>query len=113
MRYTKEQVVEFATTLSTTEPYLLTKDDLSKIARFINSDGCTMVVDICWEACVEHDFYYTTKMHLDGRKISRAEADELFREAIQRYSVLGEVSPLSVWRWMAVRSIGWIFWKRK
>lgn len=113
MAFTREQIIEFSSSLSTTDPTKFTATDIDRIKEFIQSDGCTIVVDICVEACIEHDFYYTTKMHFTGHKITRAEADALFREAIQRYSILGNGSPLSFWRWMAVRSMGWIFWNKK
>ena len=113
MKYSKEAVVQFTGTLSTTEPDKFTEQDILKISTFIGSDGCTLVLDICKEACIEHDFYYATKMDFTGKPISRTMADRLFKEASRKCSALGKASPMSVWRWLGVRAIGWIFWRSK
>lgn len=70
----------------------------------MTGDGCTGVPDFYKSCCDEHDEHYST------HDITRSEADQRFRDCIQQQSKLGKLSPLSWWRWAAVRSFGWIFY---
>lgn len=108
--YTKQEVIEFASTLSTTDPAKFTETDYALIGEYIQTDGCTLVPDVYKEACIEHDFYYVTHRDFTGLFISRAEADRRLRITKQRLSKLGKTSPLSWWRWIGVRAFGWLFW---
>jgi len=76
------------------------------LAQVLESDGCTGVPDWYLPACHEHDIAYRTGMDPLGRLISRAEADRRLRDAIQARSPFGRLSPMSWWRWAAVRAFG-------
>lgn len=67
------------------------------------SDHCTGVVDIYADCCLEHDIHYRCK------DISRRAADAAFRRCIQSKSKLGKLSPVSWFRWLGVRTFGWVF----
>src|ERR1051326_798822 len=81
-----------------------------------HSDGCTKIPDIHVHCCWQHDFCYQTG--LDPRSvwagkpeaISRRDADALFRVCNQKEDPLGRFSPLSWWRWAAVRVFGRFFY---
>ncbi len=55
---------------------------------------------------IEHDIHYRTGATLAGVEISRAEADKIFRECMQARSIFWIFSPMSWWRWAAVRLFG-------
>jgi hypothetical protein len=71
-----------------------------------NSDGCTKAADIHVECCYEHDYHYVFGETLEGSPITKAEADVQFRRCIQSRSKLGKFSPMSWWRFAAVRLFG-------
>lgn len=102
----------FAASLSSNHWRGLTRQDLSRIASYIDSDGCTMVLDIYLRCCVIHDWYYDTHLNFDGTPIARRQADEIFRLCMQRKSVFGRFSPMSWWRWTAVRLFGGKGWDK-
>lgn len=81
-------------------------------AREIQSDGCTWVAEIYQRACYEHDLHYKFAKNSAGERIGRGWADAVFRERMQQMSLLGEVSPLSRWRWVGVRVLGFGIWNR-
>lgn len=69
-----------------------------------NYDGCTGVADIYVECCHNHDAHYWLG------DITRAEADKEFRQCMQEMSPFGVFSPMSWWRWAAVRWLGQAGW---
>lgn len=95
-------LIDFIESLSTSDPDKLTPIDLDKIRWYIQSDGCSGVVDIDVEECVKHDFYYRTGHDFSGKLIRKSEADLRFRRGIQRKSPFGVLSPLSWERWIGV-----------
>ena len=81
-------------------------------ALALKSDGCTGVPDFYLDACLEHDVHYRTHHWLDGEPIFKSEADERLRRVIQARSFLGIFSPLSWWRWAAVKCFGGTAWEK-
>ena len=75
-------------------------------ARALKSDGCTGVPDFYLDCCLEHDIHYRTGKTLGGKPLTRAQADARLRRCIQSRSVFGWFSPMSWWRWAAVRLFG-------
>lgn len=106
----KEIFLWSSTNLSTLNYKNLTDEDIKKIAKFIDTDGCTGVSDMYWSACVTHDFWYTHKVDFDGSPIEQKEADKRFRKLIQKKSPFGFFSPMSWWRWAGVSLFGKKFW---
>lgn len=96
--------------LTTLNYLLLTKEDIDKLAVYINTDGCTGVSNVYFPACVVHDFWYVSHYDFDGTKITQKEADYRFRKKMQALSPLGVFSPMSWWRWIGVRTFGKKFW---
>lgn len=70
------------------------------------TDGCTGVKDFYVDCCYLHDRAYRTGRGFDGEPISRREADARLRRCIQSRSRFGRLSPMSWWRWSAVRLFG-------
>jgi len=83
-----------------------------RVAAELEADGCTGVPDFYLLACLEHDIHYRTHRTLDGLRINRRQADMRLRRVIQTLSSLGRMSPMSWWRWAALRLIGWKAWRR-
>lgn len=77
------------------------------------TDGCTGVKDWYVEACYEHDFHYTYRKTLWGDPLTRDEADSRFREQIQARSPFKRFSPMSWWRYLAVRRLGDGLWGKR
>ena len=102
---------EFIQNLSTSDPYKLTKADITNIKLYIDSDGCTGVPDFYKEECIKHDFYYRTHHNFKGMLISKEEADLLFMKGIQRKSKFGKLSPMAMWRYLGVRLFGRKAWE--
>jgi hypothetical protein len=86
--------------------------DVHARAMEINSDGCSGVPDWLIWTCWEHDIHYRTHKMLDGEAITRAQADYVFRRRIQQCSGWGRLSPVSWWRWVALKLFGMRAWKR-
>jgi hypothetical protein len=82
-------------------------------ALAIESDGCSCVPDWMIWTCWEHDIHYRTHSMLDGEKITRAQADYVFRRRIQQYSGWGRLSPVSWWRWAFLRMFGERAWNKR
>lgn len=72
----------------------------------LRSDGCTGVVDVYKDCCLEHDIAYRTGRTVEGAPVTRTEADAMFRRCMQRRSFLGVLSPMAWIRWGAVRLFG-------
>jgi hypothetical protein len=96
--------------LSTLQYRRFTKEDLDKLAKKCNSDGCTGVSNIHVDACIVHDFLYTYHVDFYGNPITQEYADKVLREIIQQKSVFGVFSPMSWWRWIGVRIAGKSHW---
>lgn len=79
-------------------------------AAELGSDGCSGVLDVYLDACLEHDIHYRTHRRLDGSPITRKEADALFRQRMQERSLFGAFSPMAWWRWLGVRAFGASAW---
>ena len=82
-----------------------------RAAQALGSDGCSVVPDFYVDGCYEHDVHYRTHQTLDGRPITRRRADCWFRQRIQEMSWFGRFSPMSWWRWVAVRWAGESAWE--
>ena len=89
--------------------WLLVREKASRLG----SDGCSGVPDFYLDACLEHDCHYRTHMWLDEEPIFKSEADERLRQVIQSRSAFGVMSPMSWWRWFAVKSFGKKAWDGK
>ena len=86
--------------------------DIRIVANALKSDGCSHVVDIYKDCCLEHDVHYRTGKRLDDVPITRAQADAQLRRCIQSRSIFGKASPISWTRWLGVRLGGWWAWKK-
>lgn len=85
-------------------------DELAALAKAIGSDGCTHAADWYVECCWEHDASYRRGVTLRGVPITKAHADQRFRDCIQANSGLRFLNPLSWWRWAAVSWFGRGIW---
>jgi hypothetical protein len=88
-------------------------DELQALAIAIGSDGCTHASDLAVECCWEHDWSYVTGMTPRGVAVTKAQADERFRDCLQAHSTCRWLSPLAWWRWLAVREFGRGIWARR
>lgn len=75
------------------------------------SDGCSGVADFYQDACLEHDYHYRYARTVDGRLITRAQADARFRRVVQAKSILGCFSPMAIWRWIGLRLAAEAAWE--
>lgn len=98
---------------------LLYWDWVKEQAAAIHSDGCSGVPEFYHKCCLQHDlFYWYAKdpqeaykrylldlepWHDNLRHGTKAEADTELRQCIQNCSKLGKFSPMSWWRWVAVK----------
>jgi len=82
-----------------------------KRAHELNSDGCSGVPDFYLDCCLEHDIAYRTGKTITGRTQTREEADLCLRECIQARSLFGKWSPMSWWRYWAVRLLAKKSWQ--
>lgn len=103
-------LAEFIANLSSSDPNLLTKSDVTNIKLYIDSDGCTGVPDFYKEECIKHDFYYRTHHNFAGKLITKKEADLLFLRGIQAKSRFGVFSPMALWRYAGVLFFGKNAW---
>ena len=87
------------------------RDALEAWAIANGSDGCTTPSTQAFQVCCwEHDHAYVTGQTLRGVRVTKAEADQRFRDCIQAHSSLRWLSPLSWWRWLAVHWYGRGVW---
>lgn len=101
-------------------------DFIEAEAALIKSDGCSVVPEFYHECCLVHDLEYwyarcatdaythylkgtTNYWHL-AKKLTQAQADKHLRSCIQKKSTLGKWSPLSWWRYWALREFGQKAW---
>lgn len=96
-----------------------TPKSLKKIVMF-RSDGCTGIPDGAYRGCCdEHDFYYrfrgrfhwgawceAGRMMKNPSPVRRAHADRLLRGCVEEH----EDKLFASFVWLAVRSLGWIWW---
>jgi hypothetical protein len=111
LKITKDEIVEFTKSLTSTDEFKMLEEDFKKICEFVSCDGCTGVPDWYKTACSAHDFRYATRRDFNGEPITRAETDALFRKHIQSKSPFGRLSLMSYWRWFGVRLLGGKFWQ--
>lgn len=78
----------------------------------LHSDGCTAVSEAYHDCCVIHDLGYKLGIDPWGHPINKAEADLNFRKCMQSKSPLGKFSPMSWWRWLAVKVFGKKFYPK-
>lgn len=87
------------------------RDELEAWAKSVGSDGCswpaTQVHQVC---CWGHDYAYFSGKTPRGVPVTKAEADQLFRDCLQRHSSFRWLSPMSWWRWLAVSWFGQGVW---
>ena len=72
-------------------------------AKKLGADGCSGVPEFYRDCCLEHDIAYRTHKTVDDVSIDRKTADRAIRECIQSKSVFGRFSPMSHWRYAALR----------
>jgi hypothetical protein len=72
----------------------------------IQADGCSGATEVYHDCCVFHDLAYRIGIDYYGHPVNRKEADVLFRQCMQSHSKLGRFSPMSWWRYAAVRLLG-------
>lgn len=104
-------LLEFIQNLSTSDPLKLSKEDITNIKLYIDSDGCTGVPDFYKAECIKHDFYYRTHHNFKGELISKEWADLSFMRGIQSKSKFGKYSPMALWRYLGVRIFGRSAWE--
>ena len=75
-------------------------------AKELGSDGCTGVKDFYKDCCLLHDIFYRTGVDLEGKAISRKEADRLLRDCIRAKSPVGKWSLLAMTRFIGTRLFG-------
>jgi len=76
----------------------------------IKSDGCTVVLEVYHNCCVQHDLGY--RFHIDcyGNSVTRDKVDAKFRCCMQDCSKIRWFSPMSWWRYAGVRLFGRFFY---
>jgi hypothetical protein len=87
-------------------------EKIEVVAKYLGTDGCSgPAFEVYVRACWEHDIHYRTGQTLYGLPLTRADADAIFRERHQEFSVFGRLSPMSWWRWLGLRIGGGSSWK--
>lgn len=95
-------------------------------AAKIKSDGCSGVPDFHLDCCLQHDAsYWYAKCPVSAytyyledspnpweqaTNIFESDADARFRRCIQQDSPFGRYSPMSWWRWAALKMFGKKAW---
>lgn len=87
-------------------------DQLKSLAESIGSDGCTNAAQWYQECCWEHDWAYVTGTTPRGVFVTKEQADQRFRDCLQAHSSFRWLSPLSWWRFLAVRKFGKGLWSK-
>lgn len=72
----------------------------------LGTDGCSGATGAFAECCYEHDIFWRTGKTLNGKPITRKEANTRFRHCMQARSRFGFFSPMAWWRWAAVTLVG-------
>lgn len=97
---------------STPKPKLPGRDDrmywsiVREWAETSGSDGCTHALELRVSACHEHDYHCVYHETMYGARITSAQAAWRFRQVLAWQSSVGVFSPMSWWRWAAVRLFG-------
>lgn len=86
------------------------RERVKREAQRLKSDGCSGVPDWYVIACFDHDIMYRTHRDVQQEVVTRQQADQRLRWAIQHESPFGRLSPMSWWRWAAVRLAGRKAW---
>jgi hypothetical protein len=77
------------------------------LAASLGSDGCTGVSELYHPCCELHDCLYRTGVSWrDGTPVTRAHADQAFRQCMQQRSPFKAASPVAWLRWLGVRLFG-------
>ncbi len=80
---------------------------IRRIAKALNSDGCTMVSQYCQDCCYLHDIHWKTGRDPDtGQPVSYAEANAIFRDCVREKSRLKRCSPVALIRYWGVSLFG-------
>jgi len=105
--------------------YVLPKDiwieigeqEFLKIDNGFCWDGCTFVIDLCSAASCVHDWLHSAKKEgtytvmkygiCSQVNVTRLQADRLYKKFLNKHYPL-----LSRTRFIGLRLIGWIFWKK-
>lgn len=87
-------------------------EEVKALAESLGSDGCSApALQVYVTCCHVHDIGYALGVSPRGVPITKAQADQRFRDCLQAHSSLRWLSPLSWWRWVAVRQFGHGIWK--
>lgn len=94
----------------------------------IKSDGCSDVPDFHLKCCLEHDLSYwyakcpksafnsylldEDDIWLRAKSLKQSDADARFRRCIQQDSIFGRFSPMSWWRFFALKIFGGKAWSQ-
>ena len=103
-------LLAFTAKLSTRDWHKLTEADYAEIGVFVATDGCSGVPDFYLNCCIIHDWWYRTHRNLDGKPITKTQADKGLSECIQADSWLGRFSPMAHWRYWGVKKFGKKAW---
>lgn len=87
-------------------------DELEALATSIGSDGCTHALQVRVECCWEHDWAYVTGTTPRGEPLTKAQADQRFRDCLCAHSPLRWLSPWAWVRWLAVSRFGHGNWTK-
>ena len=88
------------------------REELEAWGKTVGSDGCSSpALQLFYLCCLEHDFAYVHATTFRGVPVTKAQADQRFRDCIQRHSTFRWLSPMSWWRYWAVRKFGRGVWK--
>ena len=88
---------------------------VKELAAALNGDGCTASPDLFYRKCCdEHDIHYRTAQTLDGKPITRAQADNRLFVCMKKAGktpILGRfIIPLIYWSF--VRAFGRRHWNK-
>lgn len=82
-------------------------DRIRRIAKALNSDGCTAVSEYAQDCCFLHDIMWKTGIDPDtGKEVSYQEANRIFRDCICGRSRLKSRSPIALIRYWGVSLFG-------
>lgn len=87
-------------------------DQLKTLAESIGSDGCSHATQWYQQCCWEHDWAYVTGTTPRGVPVTKEQADQRFRDCIQAHSSFRWFSPMSWWRFLAVKKFGKGVWNK-
>lgn len=74
-------------------------DRVRHIGELLQSDKCTLSLDVFTDACIEHDIHWRTGTTIYGIPITAQQANRRLRKVIQARSRAGVLSPMSWCRW--------------